>query len=86
MAYTWARQRENQTAQQFALYLADLEDILPPYTEEQRAMHLFVGLKHSLCRDILANGDVPETRRELLAVALRFEGIHRLYDAGDDRD
>lgn len=76
--YENARQKENQTAQHFSLYLEELEASLPPYDEQQRAGHLFTKLKPSLKKDILAKGDIPSTRRGVLALAQRFEGIAKI--------
>ena len=76
--YDDARQKEGQSIQNFASYLEELEAILPPYSEEQRAGHLFMRMKPSLRKDILAKGDMPSTRREVLALAQRFEGIQRI--------
>ena len=73
--YEDARQQERQTAQNFSLYLEELEALLPPYSEQQRTSHLFTKLRPSLKNEILSKGNIPSTRRELLAVAQRFEGM-----------
>ena len=83
--YAEAKQREYQTARQFATYLEELEAYLPPYDEAQRAQHLFTKLKPSLRKDILGKGDAPTTRRELLALCQRFEGIAKIERRDKDR-
>ena len=70
-----ARQRDGQSAQTFALYLEEIESFLQPFSEPQRAERLFAKLRPSLRESIVSKGDVPSTRREVLALAQRFESI-----------
>ena len=79
-SYNAARQRDGQTAEEFAAYLDTLELELQINDEKLRKMNLFATLRGEVQRDILQRDDVPETRQGMLSLATRIENTHRLAD------
>lgn len=75
LQYAKARQREGQTVQNFATELDSLEDQLPKYTEEQRVSHLLAKLRASIRREIVKSHNLPEKRKDLVALAARIEAV-----------
>ena len=73
-AYEEARQRPNQSAQEFNQYLISLESQLDEeYTPEQRRTHLWTKLLESTKNSIMNYQDIPVTRDALVALATRIE-------------
>ena len=71
--YERAKQRQDQTVQQFNAYLLSLESQLPSYIEEQRVATLYAKLCANIRSAIVASGVVPKQRAELLSLAIRLE-------------
>jgi len=73
MDYHMAKQKEGETANEFANRVALIEDDLPPFTEIQRIMHLVCGFTPRLRELIRERDTVPATRELLLQAAQRYE-------------
>ncbi|KAI9781352.1 MAG: hypothetical protein M1816_002398 [Peltula sp. TS41687] len=71
--YENARQRADQTTDDFATYLDQLEDQLEPYEESHRKQHLLTKLRPELKQAIKAYPTRPKTRYELVSLASRLE-------------
>ena len=52
--YADARQRVHQSVHTYVTYIESLEDELPPYTEEQRRLHLLTTFRPEI-RTALTN-------------------------------
>lgn len=78
LQYQRASQKEGQTVNEFAAYLATLENqINPPYEQKHLVMHLYSKLRPEL-RVALANyAEFPKTRRELVERAATLEDNQR---------
>jgi hypothetical protein len=73
-AYADAKQRPNQTAQEFNQYLLTLESQLSvEYTPEMGRLHLWTKLLESTRTAILNYQDIPTTRDGLVSLAMRIE-------------
>jgi hypothetical protein len=76
--YEEARQKEGETVSAFAMHLSTLESQFhDSYTEEQRTRHLFNKLRNNIREAITLKADVPLTRRELIAMAGRYENAQK---------
>ncbi len=72
--YLEARQRLSQSVSSFIIYLNKLESQLPERpSETQRARDLFHRLRPGIIRKINRRLDVPTTRTEMEALAIRIE-------------
>jgi hypothetical protein len=72
--YADARQKTNQTVQQFNQYLISLERQLDAeYTEEQRRTHLWTKLLPEIRAPIMMYQDIPHTRDAIVSLATRLE-------------
>ena len=84
-------QKESQSAQNFALELATLEDQLRDYTKAQKIRYLLAKLLPTLRSTIVKYYAVPTTRQELVTLATRIETLDkgarrmRKEDRRDDR-
>lgn len=74
LQYSRAAQREGQSVNEFAAYLATIENqIDPPYDPKHLMMHLYTKLRTEI-RVALSNyADFPKTRRELVERASTLE-------------
>ena len=70
--YHDARQSPNQSVSEFAAYVDQIESQLPPYTEEQRWMHLFAKLRPDL-RIALTYQELPDNLNDLILHATRLD-------------
>lgn len=68
-----AAQRPHQKISVFKAYLEELESHIAPASEEQRANTFLTKMQPNLKNQILATGNVPRTREEIFALALRLE-------------
>jgi len=71
--YDKAHQRENQSAQAFATYLADLEEQISDYTEAQRSRHLLAKLKEETRNELVRMSPRVMPRRDIISNATRIE-------------
>lgn len=72
--YNEARQRPGQTVVQFVNYMDQLEAELPPYTDAQRALHLYAKLLPEI-QPIMNNyQELPKTRANMIKLAIQIEG------------
>ncbi len=84
-SYNSARQRDGQSAEDFAAYLDSLEIELRIDDDELRRNTLYAKLREEIQRDILSRNDVPLTRQGLLSLATRIETTHRITGKGRGR-
>ena len=68
-----AKQQPDQKVSVFKVYLEELEAHLPPLDEDVRAKFFLAKLKPELKEKILATGNVPKQREEILAQAIMQE-------------
>jgi hypothetical protein len=66
-------QQGNSTVRYFNNYLKELEDRLPPYSEEHRKQHFMTKIRPDLRRQILQMEHMPDTREAMVEAAARFE-------------
>jgi len=71
--YERATQGPSQNIRTFAVYLQQLQDELPGYTEEQQKTHLLVKMRLELHRGVTALKTFPTTIDELVDAASRIE-------------
>ncbi|KAI9676689.1 MAG: hypothetical protein M1829_003008 [Trizodia sp. TS-e1964] len=72
--YLDAKQKKGQTIQQFLAYLDQLEsELVHPYPDTVRLGHLLAKLLPEIRKNIMMLGTLPESRTELITVALRIE-------------
>ena len=62
-----ARQRENQSVQNFVSYLDSLEDELGIDDERQKRNSLFAKIRPDIRQEMSLRGDVPANREKLIA-------------------
>jgi hypothetical protein len=73
-SYEDARQKEGESVNSFAMHLSTLESqFYDSYTEAQRIRHLFNKLRNNIREQISLKADVPNNRRDLIAMASRLE-------------
>ena len=74
MQYQRATQREGQSVNEFAAYLATLENqVNPPYEQKHLVMHLYSKLRPEIRTAIANYNDFPQTRRERVERAATLE-------------
>jgi hypothetical protein len=71
--YADARQRVHQSVHTYVTYIESLEDELPPYTEEQRRLHLLTTFRPEIRTALTNHQTIPDTRVDLIALAARLE-------------
>ncbi|KAI9657507.1 MAG: hypothetical protein M1829_006917 [Trizodia sp. TS-e1964] len=72
--YLDAKQKKGQTIQQFLAYIDRLEsELVYPYSDTVRLGHLLAKLLPEIRKKIMMLGTLPESRTELITVALRIE-------------
>lgn len=83
--YLAAQQRKDQSVMSFVAHLDTLEGEMPPYTDDQRRMHLLCKLRSDLQQAILQHGEAPLTRDELITLAVRLEYVKKMGTQHDVR-
>jgi hypothetical protein len=77
-SYEDARQKEGESVNSFAMHLSTLESQFhDSYTEAQRTRHLFNKLRNNIREQISLKADVPNNRRDLIAMASRLENAQK---------
>ncbi|PMD47752.1 hypothetical protein L207DRAFT_576513 [Hyaloscypha variabilis F] len=79
IAYKKARQREDQTIDDFAAELQTLERELGYTNDKIQARTLFAKLRWELRKEISRRGSPPATRRGILNLARSIETAERLF-------
>ena len=60
-------------AHQFAIYLRNLEDHLPQYTEKQRTLHYFSKLRKDLRNAISNHYNILKIMQDIIVLAYRMK-------------
>ena len=71
--YERAEQGSNQDVRAFVLYLQELEDKLPEYTEDQKTQHFVTKIKPEVRRALYVLEHLPKTRDDMIEAAARIE-------------
>lgn len=66
-------QLPSQDVRGFSLYLQNLEDKLPEYSEAHKKQHFLTKLRPELRRGIMSMEHIPDTRDEMIEAAARIE-------------
>jgi predicted DNA-binding protein YlxM (UPF0122 family) len=81
-----AHQRPNQSVQTFVSYLDSLEDELGIVDDQQRRNNLLAKLKPELRKQLSLQGQIPNNRELLIALAVRLESHLNMWSEDKRRD
>ena len=76
--YERARQRDNQSVRDFAVYLESLERELRITSDSDRRRTLYSKLRSDIQEAINSQTEIPNTRLGLISLATRLEGSRRI--------